>query len=160
MFRILIRGLSLLFANLVGIFSAHILCRVSGVGYQLGIQLPLAAVISVFLYLVWDFILQLFRIRRLYLQTRSEIFFAWLCALLWNPVVFIPLHFYTQQYLTSAANIAALAAFQIPVNAVAGFLAWKVLRHHLFSNGAEHGLSKRINCERERNIEVTGSCEQ
>jgi len=123
--RLIFHGFILLVANMAGLNVAHILCRAFGVSYQLGIQVSLAGIISILLYLAWISVIRIFPAQRLSLQTPRENIFAGLCALLWNPAVFIPLHFFTQDYLTSAANIAAMAIFQIPVNAVAIFAAWK-----------------------------------
>jgi len=124
--RLIFHGFILLVANMAGLIVAHILCRAFGVSYQLGIQVPLAGIISILLYLAWMFFIRILPTERLSLQTPRENILAGLCALLWNPIVFIPLHFFSQEYLTSAANIAALAIFQIPVNAIAIFAAWKI----------------------------------
>ena len=124
LFRILMNGAILLISNLGGILFSHILCQAMGVGYQLGIRLPLAAVLSTALYLAWIFLLRSLRLKRLVTQTQREAVFAGLCSLLWNPLIFIPLHFATQNYLSSAANIFALMAFQVPVNALAISIVW------------------------------------
>lgn len=44
-------------------------------------------------------------------------------ALLCAPVVFIPMHYVTQGYLTAASNIVAIWIFQAPVNIVAAIVA-------------------------------------
>jgi len=40
-------------------------------------------------------------------------------SLLWAPLVFVPLHYFTQGYLTSIGNLLTLAVYQFPVNAIA-----------------------------------------
>jgi hypothetical protein len=125
--------------NLAGILAAHTLCRAMGVLYRFEIQLPLAGTLSILLYLGWGFLVRSLR-RPPCLHTTAEHMAAGLAALLWNPVVLVPLHFMTQGYLSSAANVFALALFQLPVNAAAVFAAAGI-RPAPVTSGAGSGTS-------------------
>ena len=50
--------------------------------------------------------------------------FRWLLQLRFRAVVFVPLHFLTQGYLTTTGNLVALALYQAPVNLIALCLVW------------------------------------
>ena len=126
--RITIHGLVLLLANLVGIFVGFLIYRALGTSDQLATQLPIAALLSIMLYLAWVLLLRALPRKNLGLQGTLEHVLAGACSLLWNPIVFTSLHFVTQGYLTSTGNIVTLAMFQIPVNAAALLVAWRVTR--------------------------------
>ncbi len=124
--RIAVYGLVLLFANLAGVFIGFLAYHALDAKDQIGIQVPVAALISILLYVAWVLILRSLPFKNLMLQETREHVLVGPCSLFWNPVVFIPLHYFTQGYVSSGGNIVALAAFQIPVNAIAILVAWKV----------------------------------
>ena len=126
--RMVIHGFVLYVANLLGLIVGMVGFHALGVKGQLGIQVPIAVVVSVVLYLGWSVLLRLFPFPSLALRNLSEHVFAGLCALVWSPVIFIPLHYFTQGYLTAAGNIVVMAFFQVPVNAIAVLAAWKAAR--------------------------------
>ena len=123
--RILLHGFVLLAANLIGIMVGFVTYYALGARDQLGTQLPIGVLFSVLLYLVWALLLRKLPFTKLRLYSTREQVLAGLCSLFWNPVIFIPLHYFTQGYLTSSGNIVALAAFQIPANIIAILVAWK-----------------------------------
>jgi hypothetical protein len=66
------------------------------------------------------------------LHGRAEWFWTYLLALLWTPLIFVPLHSVTQGYLTSFSNIIATWLFQLPTNALALLIAGG-MREKLFT---------------------------
>jgi hypothetical protein len=128
--RIILHGLLLLLANLTGVYAGFIAHLLLGRSDQLATQLPIAIVVSIFLYLAWAILLLNISPGRIMPQNRLEYLLAGICSLLWNPVVFIPLHYATQGYLTAAGNILVLAVFQIAVNAVTMIAAWKLTQSY------------------------------
>ena len=126
--RIILHGLLLLIANLTGVFAGFMAYHALSTRNQLETQLPIAIVISILLYLAWAVLfwnlpLSIFRLRGI-----REYVLAGVCSLVWNPVVFVPLHYITQGYFTGMGNIVALAIFQAPVNAVTLFATWKLTK--------------------------------
>ena len=54
-----------------------------------------------------------------------------LASLLWTPLLFYPLHYLTQGYVAQFSNVLAIWAFQLPVNALALWLAYRAAYNHL-----------------------------
>ena len=123
--RILLHGFVLLAANVLGVIVGFVTYYILGTRDQVGTQLPIAVLFSVLLYLAWVLLLRKVPFTKLTLHNTREHVLTGTCSLLWNPIVLVPLHYFTQGYLTGAGNIIVLAAFQIPVNAIAILVAWK-----------------------------------
>ena len=116
-FRILLNGLVLFFANFIGIFVGFMVYHFARPANQIAVQLPIAAIISIVLFLAW--ILLSHRIpflRPLVLYDAVGIVGTFIASLVWAPIVFVPFHYFTQGYLTAAGNIIAMLLFQLPVN--------------------------------------------
>jgi hypothetical protein len=124
--RIILHGFVLFAANLIGIIAGFAAYSALGARDQLGTQLPIGALLSVLLYLACVLFLRILSTARLNPQDGREYVLAGVCSLLWNPILIVPLHYFTQGYLTSSGNIVALAAFQFPVNAIAILVTWKI----------------------------------
>ena len=82
------------------------------------VQAPLAAVACTISFLLWALVAQHVAAKGLSLRGRQEFVWTFLLALVWAPVIFVPLHYVTQGYLTSFGNITALWLFQAPTNAI------------------------------------------
>ncbi len=124
--RIMMNGLTLLLANLVGILAGFILFKLFGKD-QRAIQIPIASTISVLIFIFWCCFLKKVSIRKVF-PTSVYLIWIFIAALIWNPVIFFPLHYFTQGYLSSWGNILAFMFFQIPTNAAALILAFIVVR--------------------------------
>jgi len=61
------------------------------------------------------------------LQGSREMIWTYFAAFLWVSLIFIPLHYITQGYITSSGNIIAIWLFQIPVNLLALLISRKIL---------------------------------
>jgi hypothetical protein len=120
--RVGLHSFVLAVADIAGIGGGAIAAfRVLGVPNQVWLQLPIAVVVSVVSFSAWILLLQVPGLRRLQLVGPTELRACWVGALLWAPLVFVPLHYFTQGYLTSIGNLVALALYQLPVNALAVF---------------------------------------
>ena len=120
--RVALHSLALVIADIAGIAGGALVAfRILGVANQVWLQLPVAVLLTVGCFWVWMLSLRVFRLRRLQLANSKERGTCWLCSLLWAPLVFVPLHYFTQGYLTGIGNLVALAFYQFPVNAVALF---------------------------------------
>ncbi|MBE0411987.1 MAG: hypothetical protein IBX69_19845 [Anaerolineales bacterium] len=95
-------------------------------GNQIAVQLPVAVLISISTFLGWLWVLDRTPAKRLNLSSREGLVGALLTSMVWAPVLFIPLHYFTQGYLTSIGNILAIWAFQLPVNIIIYFLVSKI----------------------------------
>lgn len=55
-------------------------------------------------------------------QQRNEFLTLLVSAFLFIPIIFVPVHYFTQGYLTSFGNIAGIWLFQLPTNVISIFL--------------------------------------
>ena len=111
-----------LFAILAG-FGVHSFIRLVN---QIAIQLPVAVLVSVGGFFFWIWFLGKANLRWLNLISRKGLVGTLLVSFIWAPALFIPLHYFTQGYLTSLGNILAIWSFQAPVNIIIYFLLPKV----------------------------------
>ena len=95
---------------------------------QIVVQGSIAALLCILIYALWSLAVTRLPIKTLSLQRSSEIIWTYFAALMWVPVIFIPLHYFTQGYITSFGNIIAIWLFQIPVNLLALLIAKKILK--------------------------------
>ena len=114
--RVLFHGFLLFGGNLAGIVTGFVAWRLLGGGGQLVVQVPVALLGSLSLYLLGAGLAHRVSRGLLSLRGPAECWGAFVAALIWGPLVFVPLHFFTQGYPTSPANLAALALFQLAAN--------------------------------------------
>lgn len=117
-----IHSLALVIADLAGVAGGAVAAfQILGVANQVWLQLPIAVVLSVAFFSAWFLLLRVSGLRRLQPVGSTELKSCLAASLLWAPLVFVPLHYFTQGYLTSIGNLVALALYQVPVNALALF---------------------------------------
>jgi len=114
--RIAIHGLILCGANLIAIIVGFFAYLSLSSGNQFVIQAPIAAVITLIIFLLWTYFLRFLPIKTLGLLSIREFSWVFIASLAWGPITFIPIHLTTQGYLTGMGNIFALFTFQLPVN--------------------------------------------
>ena len=95
--------------------------KILGAPNQVWLQLPIAIALSVGLFAAWILSLRVLGLRRLQLVGSKELGACLALSMVWAPLVFVPLHYFTQGYLTAIGNLIALALYQFPVNALALF---------------------------------------
>ena len=123
--RVGLHSLVLAIADIAGIAAGALAAfRILGVPNQVWLQLPIAAVLSVGCFCAWVLSLRILGWKVLQLAGPKELGASLAVSLLWAPLVFVPLHYFTQGYLTSIGNLVALALYQLPVNALALFGPW------------------------------------
>ena len=114
--RVLLHGFLLFGGNLAGIVIGFAAWRLLGGGDQLAVQVPVALLGSLTLYLLGAGAADRVFRGLLSLRNPPEGWWAFGAALVWGPLVFVPLHFLTEGYVTSPANLVALALFQLVAN--------------------------------------------
>jgi len=93
---------------------------------QILIQLPVAIFLSIVTFLLWTLLLPRLRWKEMLLIERKDYLLVLLGALIVTPFVFYPLHYVTQGYVARFSNVLAVWAFQVPVNALALWLAFQM----------------------------------
>lgn len=117
--RIGLNSLVLAGSNIVCIIIAYGLYYYLRPANQIAFQAPVAAILSIAAFLIWLKGVARFHLQGLYFETKGEFVWSFLLALLWSPLIFWPLHFGTQGYMTVFSNITAIWLFQVPTNGLA-----------------------------------------
>ena len=68
------------------------------------------------IFALWSLFIHNLHFKYISLQCSSELVLTYLAAFVWAPIIFVPLHFITQGYLTSIGNVIAIWLFQLPTN--------------------------------------------
>jgi hypothetical protein len=131
--RIGVNSFTLVIINIASVIVAFGLYKIIHQNFplnQITTQAPIAALLSISGYLVWSLIVHKLKPSiNLQLQKLNEYVWVFLASLLWNPIIFIPLHYFTQGYLTSSGNIINFWLFQIPVNLLSLLTAANLVNH-------------------------------
>jgi hypothetical protein len=117
--RTITHSVILALLNLFAIVVGFATFKSVGGSNQIGIQAPIAFVISVVVFAIWAALVNARVPTRLRLRGWRDGGWVLVLASVVAAVVFVPVHYVTAGYLTAFSNILALWAFQIPTNAVA-----------------------------------------
>jgi hypothetical protein len=121
--RIGLHGLVLTLADLAGILGGFVAFKAFDFN-QMVIQLPVAVALSILLFVLWSFLLQVFGSKQLLLADLKELLFVFVAPVTLVLAVFVPLHFFTQGYHTAIDNLVLLTLYQMPVNLIALCGVW------------------------------------
>jgi hypothetical protein len=122
--RVVLHSVALALADLAGIIVGFLAFKILGSADQILVQLPVAVMATIGGVVAWSVALRALRFPRLLWTSESEAMQSFLISLTWGPLLFVPLHFFTQGYVTSLRNLVVLAAYQVPVNLLAVAAAW------------------------------------
>jgi hypothetical protein len=125
--RLLLHSLILTVVNIFTILLAFGIYHLIGKNHQIAIQAPIAALLTIVSFLLYNLIIQRLFPERLRLREKTELGGIFFLALLWSPTLFVHLHYIGRGYVTSLANIWALWLFQIPTNFLALWAAWRLI---------------------------------
>ncbi len=112
-----INGLILTIINLGSILFGFYIYFISKSDNQIAIQLTVACLTSVVGFLIWKFLCYKF-LKKCDLKSKNQYTPTFFFSLLLTPVIFVPLHFFAEGYLTSIQNILSIWLFQIPTNII------------------------------------------
>jgi hypothetical protein len=126
--RVMLHGLMMMVANLAAVIGGFVAYRLMNLGGQLVSQIPVAVVLSVVLFTGWVLLVRLLPLKKLWTYDQDEHLLILVASFLWNPILFISLHYLSQGYLSGLGNVVALMIFQIPVNALTLVLVTKLTR--------------------------------
>ncbi len=94
---------------------------------QLLVQIPIAVVFSVIVFTTWIVIIKYKNISKLFPEGWLRFLLIFLLSLAWSPLIFMPLHYITQGYLTSFGNIYMNWIFQMPTNMIIVLIAYFII---------------------------------
>jgi hypothetical protein len=121
--RIGLHSLVLVLADFAGILGGFMVFKTLDCEQML-IQPPVAAAISILLFVVWCFLLRARGGQQLLLPDLKEMLLVFVAGIALGGAVFVPLHYFTQGYLTDITNVIVLALYQLPVNLIALCIVW------------------------------------
>lgn len=127
LFRIIIHGFALSAANIISIIFAFGVYKILKTPHQLLIQVPVAVILSIEIFLLWLIVARLPLFKFISIKFLKEFSWIFLASLAWGPIIFIPLHHASQGYLTGSGNVIALFQFQLLVNVLVVIVARAVL---------------------------------
>jgi len=116
--RPLLHGLVLAAINVGAVLIGFAAYKMSGATQQLAVQIPVAVAASVATFSLWYIIAVRVTLGRAALGSRAAYVWTYISAFAWFPVIFVPLHYVTQGYPTSFANIYSMWLFQALTNAL------------------------------------------
>lgn len=121
--RAILHGFALAVFTLVAMTAGFAVYSMVGLRNQIAVQVLTAGVVCVVGFAVWGFVVHRLSRGRLSIADLKELGVAYAAALLWAPVLFVPVHYITQGYLTGFGNILSTWLFQVPFNLLALMVA-------------------------------------
>jgi hypothetical protein len=119
----ILHGFAMAVVTLVAMIVGFAIYNLVGLRNQIAVQVLTAGVVCVVAFAVWGFVVHRLSRGSLSLAGLKELGGAYAAALLWTPVLFVPVHYATQGYLTSFGNILSTWMFQVPFNLLALMVA-------------------------------------
>ncbi|MFH1690632.1 MAG: hypothetical protein ABIE42_10435 [Candidatus Eisenbacteria bacterium] len=121
--RAIIHGFTLAVITIGAVVVGFVVYKMVGLEDQIAVQVLVAGVVCVGAFAVWGFFAHSVTHGELSLGDLKELGVAYAAAFLWTPLLFIPLHFTTQGYMTSVGNVLSVWLFQLPFNLLALMVA-------------------------------------
>ena len=121
--RAIIHGLVLALITTGAVTVGFAVYNAIGLREQIAVQVLAAGIVCVGAFALWGYVAHRFTGGKLSIANMKELGVAYAAAFIWLPIVFIPLHYTTQGYLTSFANILSTWMFQLPFNLLALMVA-------------------------------------
>lgn len=102
-------------AVIAGFIAYHFLKPIN----QIAVQVPIAAGLCVVGFCVWVLLGRTRAFQKFAVRDNVDFAWIWLTAFAWCPIILVPLHYFTQGYLTAFSNIVSMWIFQFFVNTLA-----------------------------------------
>ena len=103
---------------LVGFGFYHLL-RMNWSVNQLMIQVPVAVLSMILGFTAWYLVISRTSLQRFRLVGWGEFIAVYVVSLAITPLIFLPLHYLTQGYISSVDNLLSILYFQLPTNLIA-----------------------------------------
>jgi len=126
-FKIVLNSLVLAVINTIGIVFGFGVYNFFIRYNQLLMQIPIASVFSIIIFITWIVILKYKNVIKLLPDAKLEFILIFLFSMAWLPLLFILLHYITGGYLTYFGNIYINWLFQIPTNIFIILIAYLII---------------------------------
>jgi hypothetical protein len=121
--RRVVHAIVLVLANFAGILGGFIAFWLASTTNQLAVQLPIAVLVTLTTFLLWIRLVDRRWPARLRFRGLRDGVFTYGLAPVIAAIVFVPLHYALEGYVTAFSNVVALWTFQLVVNALVIVLA-------------------------------------
>jgi len=108
-------GFILTIINIASILGGFFVYYITQAKTQRPIQIISACTFSIIVFIIWGYVFRKIFNKKT-LKTKKDYIVTYTCSLLFSPIIFTPLHYISEGYLTSAENIYGILMFQIPTN--------------------------------------------
>lgn len=117
--RISLHSFVMVIINFTAIVTGFFVFKFLKFSDQISIQIPVAGLLSILLFISWNWLIKNLSLKRLSLKESQEFYLTFFASLLWSPLIFVPAHYLITGYLTSVGNIVAVLFLQIFINSIA-----------------------------------------
>ena len=117
--KISLHSFVMVIINFTAILTGFLVFKFLRSSDQIYIQIPVALLLSILLFISWNWLIKILSLKRLFLKESQEFFLTFFASLLWSPLIFVPVHYLITGYLTSIGNIVAVLFLQIFINSIA-----------------------------------------
>lgn len=124
----IVHGFMLALANFSSIIFGFVIYYMIKGPNQIIVQAPIAIVLSCIIFSTYLYIYSKTKIGRSKYISATSCCMIYIYSLAWSPMIFIPIHFITQGYLTSFENIVYQWLFQIITNIIVIFISGLVVK--------------------------------
>jgi len=93
---------------------------------QKAVQLFLSFTLTTLGILFWGFFSAKF-LKKQFIGRKYHLAWVYLLSFVWAPIIFVPLHYITQGYITSGENLLSIWLFQVPTNLLTLYIYYKIL---------------------------------
>ena len=130
--KLIINSFVLTFFNIFSIIISFGVYKMIFQSYdQKTIQLFLSFTLTTLGILFWGFFSAKF-LKRQFIGRKYHLAWVYLLSFIWTPIIFVPIHYITQGYLTTGDNLLSIWLFQFPTNFLTLYLYYKILIQRIF----------------------------
>jgi len=125
---IVLHGLVLAIVNLSSILMGYVVYFFLKDFKQISVQVPFAFILSIMVFLLWSALIRHLRPEKAIPRNFISYILILVASFIWIPVIFYPLHYFTQHYLSSIKNILWVWVFQLPTNTIIILLTYFIFK--------------------------------
>lgn len=125
---VLLNSLILAIINLSSILMGFIVYHFFNQFNQSLVQIPVAFLCSLVAFIIWVIIVR-YKLPELVPRGILSYLSIFILSLVWVPIIFYPLHYFTQHYPSSFRNIAWVWFFQTPTNVITIFVSYILFKN-------------------------------
>lgn len=125
--KLIINSFVLTFFNIFSIIFSFGIYKMVFQSYdQKVVQLFISLTLTTLGILFWGVFSAKF-LKKQFIGRKYHLAWVYLLSFVWAPIIFVPIHYITQGYLTTGDNLLSIWLFQIPTNFLTLYIYYKIL---------------------------------